>query len=416
MDIKKYKFNIRLYAKYKMFAYDWLFFYAINIMYYTITKGFSVSDVMYISGFYTLSMVFWQFFSSFIASKLGLKKTMLLGNIFVTINSIIYIFATDFKLFILANFIGALGFSLKSLSEGSLLYSSLKYLRKRKDFSKIEGNANSKYYYLDAITALISGFLFVINQYLPIILCTIFNIISLIISSRFYDIKNTDDENGISAFENINIIKNIFKSNRTKAMLSFAFVFYGLITIVDTLYKAIILDIGIKNEYTAIIVAIVTIFVGIGAKFLFKIESIAKNKTLTVFSVILVLSMFVIGYLGYINKLNLLTLALFLMALVIFAIVKGAYRVAMKKYVLSFTTHKMRNQITSIYYMLENLGTTIISFISGWVLEYTTNSISCIIFALFSFVLLIILLNYMKDKIGLKPEEYDKVDINNTKI
>ena len=60
--------------------------------------------------------------------------------------------------------------------------------------------------------------------------------------------------------------KNILNSNRLKALYLFAFVFTGIVSVSATLYKAIIIDVGIKDEYSTIIVCIVSIFIGIGAK------------------------------------------------------------------------------------------------------------------------------------------------------
>ncbi len=416
IDIKKVTANIRLYTKYKMFAYDMLAFYSINIMYFTLIKGFSLAQVMYINASYNLSMVIWQFFASYIVGKLGLKKSIVTGNIFVILNCLIFIFANSMSGFFLGNFAGALGYSLKSISESSLLYSTLKYVRKRNEFSKIEGTSNSKYFYLDAFTALFTGILFVVNGYIPIIICTIFTIISLYISCKFYDLENTHEQSNTSALSGIKLVKDLFKSNRTKAMILFAFIFYGVISIVDTFYKSIALDINMQEKYVTIIVSIITIFVGFGSKFLYGIEKVTRNKTLTVFSYFLVASMVIISLVGIFNVLNITSLVIFMLALVIFGIIKGAYRVAMKKYVLSFTTHNMRNEITSVYYMAENFGTTIISILSGFVLEFTTNSIACFIFAVISFVVFTIVLHYMDGKIGLRPEQYDKSEINNVEV
>ena len=67
--------NVKIYKKYKMFAYDFLFYYAIQVMFFTEVKGFSMSQVMYITAFYSLFTFFWQIPANFISEKLGLKKT-----------------------------------------------------------------------------------------------------------------------------------------------------------------------------------------------------------------------------------------------------------------------------------------------------------------------------------------------------
>lgn len=59
--VEKCEKNVKVYKKYKMFAYDFLFYYAISVMYYSITKGFSMSEIMYITGFYTFLCSFGNF-------------------------------------------------------------------------------------------------------------------------------------------------------------------------------------------------------------------------------------------------------------------------------------------------------------------------------------------------------------------
>lgn len=59
---RKARKNIALYKKYKTFSYDFLFYYAISVLYLTITKGFSMSQVMYISSFYSIFCIVFYFF------------------------------------------------------------------------------------------------------------------------------------------------------------------------------------------------------------------------------------------------------------------------------------------------------------------------------------------------------------------
>ena len=308
------------------------------------------------------------------------------------------------------------GFTLKNISESSILYSSLRKLNKAPDFSKIEGKANSKYYYYDAFASFISGFLFVFNNYLPMILCCINLLISLIISLYFSNVDKKEEQEKFTIKDMISETKNILQSNRLKALYLFSFIFTGIVSVSTTLYKAILIDIGIKDEYTTIIVCIVSIFIGVGAKSLFSIEKITRNKTLKFLSIGFILALFIVGILGVTSTLNLFNLSTLLVCLSLMGLVQGAYRVALKKYILSFTTHKIRNRITSAYYIFENIGSALLSFLLGILLNYTSNSIACIIFASVSFIAIILVLYYMRGRIGLRPEQYDPKDINNVKI
>ena len=344
---------------------------------------------------------------------------MIFGNFLVVIATFSYLIINSFWAFNVANFVIALGFSLKSLTESSLLYSSLKLLGKREKFSEIEGKSNSKFYYLDAIASIMSGFLFVINGYIPMILCFVGTLVSLVLSFKFRDLQKQEDfedEDKINIIETLKSLKDIISTRRTKAMLLFAFVFWGIISTINTLYKAIILDIGIGEQYSTIIVCIVTIFVGLGARWVYGIEKVTKKRTLTTFSISLIAASMIISIIGIYNNLTVVTLSIMLIALAIIGIIQGAYRIAIKKYILNFTTSKVRIKITSAYYIVENLGKCLIQFISGFILEFTTNSIACLIFSAISMLVLAVILEYIKDKFGLKPEEYSAKEINNVKL
>lgn len=413
---KKSRKNIALYRKYKTFSYDFLFYYAVSVLYLTITKGFSMSQVMFINSAYSVFCIIFYFFGNSIVNKLNLKYSTIIGNVFVLINGILFLIGNSYSTFLLANFFGAFGFTLKNISESSILYSSLRKLKKAPEFSKIEGKSNSKYYYYDAFASFVSGFLFVINNYIPIILCCINLIISLIISINFANVDKKDSNEKYTLKDMLRETKNILNSNRLKALYLFSFIFTGIVTVSTTLYKAILIDVGIKNEYTTVIVCIVSIFIGIGAKHLFNIEKITRNKTLKFLSLAFVIALLFVGIVGTSSSLNITNMSILLISLSLMGLVQGAYRVGLKKYILSFTTHKIRNRITSTYYIFENLGSALLSAALGLLLNYTTNSIACIIFATTSFVIIALVIYYMKGRIGLRPEQYAPKDINNIKI
>lgn len=408
--------NVKIYKKYKMFAYDFLFYYAIQVMFFTQIKGFSMSQVMYITAFYSLFTFFWQLPANFISEKLGLKNSTILGNILVAFYIFMHFFVTSYEQIIFYEFFGALGFTLKSLAEGTLLYSSLRKLDKRSEFSKIEGKANAKYYYYDAIASVLSGFLFIVNGYIPIILCFTNALVSLKMSFGFKNLVKDESKETIKMKDMISQFKLIFSSNRSKSIFLFAFVFMGIVTAFGTLYKAILIELNIQTQYITMIICIYTILVGLGAKSVYYIEKQTKNKTLTIFGILYVIGILIVALCGVINKLNITTLSIIIICLGFMGVIQGAYRIAIKKYVLSFTTTEVRTKITSAYYIFENIGAALTSFVTGAMLNYTTSSRVGITFACISFVIIIVVAFYMKGKLGLKPEQYEPKEIYNRKI
>lgn len=248
------------------------------------------------------------------------------------------------------------------------------------------------------------------------ILCVINTIIATIISFKFVEVENESEESKIK-FRDIKIqFIDILYSNRSKAIFIFSFLFAGIVASSQKLYNSILIDLKMPEEYITIILSIATIFTGVGAKYSYSIQNRAKNKTLTIFTVVYIISTLFIGLIGITNNLNLFTLSLYMMFLVIMCYIQGSYRVALKKYILNFTNHQVRTKVTSLYYLFEYSGKAVIVFACGIILKYVNNSITMILFSLISGVLCYMCLMFMKGRVGLKPEEYDSNEIYGYKV
>lgn len=415
-DFQLLEDNVKLYKVYKMFAYDWVFFYAISVLFFSITKGFSTSQIVYLSGFYTLAYCIFQIRANFLVKKIGLRKSMILGNILSAVTILVYIIAKDYTTFVIIQFVNGLSFALKGLSEGDLLCTTMKRLGKFEKFTKVEGSANSKYYFFDALASVIAGFSFIFHQYLPVILCLIVTIIALIQSFKFNDVELDIDKEKHSLFTSIRHFFDTLSSDRLKSIYMIAFVFTGIIQVNITLYKSILMDIGMQPHIIAILVGFYMLFAGFGSKYEFYFERITKNKTLTVITLTYVICIGIIGIVGLINVVNLFMLSVTMICLCIMGFVHGVYKVALKKYTVSFTTSKIRTRISSIGLMFEYAGTTIISFMVAYLLENIGNSLGSIIIGIVAFLIIFLILKYMDGRLGLKPEEYSSKERNNVDL
>lgn len=142
-----------------------------------------------------------------IVNKVGNRRGVILGNLFVCGSILAMILANGMPILILSQFLSSLGYALKGLTETNLLYDSIEKNDKRNDiFSKIDGKSSSFYYYIDAITSLTTGFLFVLNGYFPMLLCFGLCITSTLLSLKFKDVVTTKAEK-ISIKENLNDIR-----------------------------------------------------------------------------------------------------------------------------------------------------------------------------------------------------------------
>jgi len=420
MDITKQKYNMKLFSIYKMCAWDLLFFYAIQFLFFTQIKGISPAGVLFADSFYPIFKFVFQVPCLWIVNKLKIKDSLVLGNVLVALGILSYIIGSGISSIIISNFLQAIGYNLKGTCETDLLYSSIpKNDERGKNFSKIDGKSSSYYYYFDAITSIISGFLFIVNGYLPIVMCFIMSIISVIISLKFHppdkkinaptEPKKESSKNKLESF--INSVKFIFGSKRLKSLLIFSAIFHGLISVASTLRSSILVDLSIPEQYFGIIFAILQIISGIAAKNSNWFHKKFKNETLMDFSISFTITFMVIGVIALTIKNPIIEFTIISIMFIIQYVIKGPYYTLIKRYLSNFSTSYLRPKLYTANTFVESIGRTIVYLISSALLAKTSTSYVFVILGAISIIAFIFILSYMKPRVGLKPEEYDKKDI-----
>lgn len=411
---RKKKNNIKLYPIYRIFSWDLLFYYAIIYLFLTIEKGISAADVLKFDAFYILFKFLTQIPCTLLIQKIGKRKSLILANFVLAVHILIIMFATNFEMLLVSQLLCAFSFIIKSTCESDMLYDSLEHGEKRgTTFAKIDGKANSKYYYIDAISAILSGFLFVVNPYIPMILCFTILLITFFISTKFEELHGGKGKMKIrEEIENIKYgFRNIFKSRRLKSLLLFNAIFVGLIKILQNLRNTVLIEIGMPEQYFGVIFAVLGIISGIAARNQGRIHKKCRNKTLMFLSIPTAVSCLMIGMILWCNFEMSVTTILILVLFTIQYIMKGPYYVLIKQYFNNFTNSDKRIKISTANNLCENAIASCLIFGASYILdlihvEYTMVIVGCI--AIIGFVLL---LDYMRGTVGLRPEEYDKKEI-----
>lgn len=162
--IKNKKRNARLYPIYKMFSWDLLFYYAIAFVFLVEVKGFSAAQVMLTDALYPIFKIILNIPSLTIIDKIGKKKSLIMANVMLAIYLILLIFCNSILNLIFIYIIMAFAFTIKSIAESNILYDSVSQKKGKGMFAKIEEKGARNYYYLDGITSMATGFLFVVNR------------------------------------------------------------------------------------------------------------------------------------------------------------------------------------------------------------------------------------------------------------
>lgn len=423
----KSKVNMKLFPIYKMFSWDLLFYYAISFLFLTQVKSFSPAQVLSAESIYILFKLFVQFICIPFIDKLGKRNCLIFGNMLVALSVYIIVIANGFSHILISYFVMAIGYQFKELCESSLLYSSIPVCEKKRNiFAKIDAKGSSLYYLTDGITSIIASFSYVVNPYLPMYLCIGCLLFSAFISFGFEDehtnIKtvNEDDEEytvqGIKQYvQDIKYsFKFIFKSRRLRALLIFSVLFYSILTISTTLRNSLFVDLGIPAQYFGIIAAIYQTIASISSTKQQWFHNKFRNTVLAFFSISMCLLFISVGTISIIGGASCVFVVLILY--LIHYIVKGPYYTLMDKYLNSFSTKEISTKIYSAKSVVISIFSTIILQIASLVMDKFTSAQSFVIIGFSFFVVFILILQYMKTRVGLKPEEYKKSDIEYVKL
>lgn len=411
--------NAKLYPMYKMFSWDLLCFYSIQFLFYTITKHLDASEVLVSTAVYLISKILFEIPSVAIVDLYGHKKSLIIGNFLVFIGMLSLIFVPGFAGVLIVNILSGFGYDIKVISETNLLYDSVSTRGGEGLYTKLDEKGSSWYYWLDGILCLIAGYLFVIDNYIPIYICTFFTFISTIIAFQFEDIHKKDDLEKTNLaqilFEYASDLKIstkfILKSERMKAYLIFGSVFYGMIKLITT-YKAELLVVqGVSDQEFSTIMAVTTIISAICTSYSRKIHKKFKNKTLAFLSISFVGACVVSSLVARIFSPN-IAIPFIILTCTVFKIAEALWYVFEYKYLKNFTTEKIRNKITFTYETITCLGASIISLIGSGLLKIVNINDAFLLVSLIFVLAIVLILDYMRTRIGLRPGDYKKEDID----
>ena len=414
---KKRRRNAELYPVYKMFSWDLLFFYSIEFLFYTLTKKITASEVLIVHGLYLLSCILMQIPAVTITDLLGKRKSIILGNILLIFYMLILLLLPGATSIIVANLIFSLGYNMKTISESNLLYDSVSTRGGEGLFSKIDTKGGSWYYMLDGIASLTAGYLFVINNYIPMYICLGFIIISTILSFGFKDIYEVKKQTkGLSKTlkeygrDLKTCFKFIVKSKRMKAYILFGVVFYSLIQIIETYNRELLINIGIPEEQFSIIFASLTLIGGVALSLKKTIEKHFKNRTLAFISLMYIGASIIIGIVSCLFG-GKAIIPIILVMFAIHYITRSMWYILEPKYLKNFTKEEERNKITFTYEFVAGIAASILSILGGLLLDVVNVRHGFLIVGAISLIAMLVTLKYMKTRFGLKPEEYRKEDI-----
>jgi MFS family permease len=411
MEEKNRNKNIKLFPIYKMISWDLLFFYAIIFLYLVQVKQLLAPQVLLAEALYNVAIILFLIPSGKIVDKIGKKNSVIIANISMAVSIVIILLMSNFYHLLIAYFVMAFGYSIKTIAENIILYDSIPSGSKRgKIFSLIDGKASSYYYYIDAVTSIATGFLFVLNPNIPIVLCLVMCVISTILACGF---KHTATMNKVNNNEKITFkeaFKHVKNSKRLLYLILFYAIFSGLLYNLSSLRSSIFKDLNLNAQYFGIIYAVLQIISGTTARHQNKIHNKFKNETLAVLGIPLTISCILIGLLGNLKTDNFI-FSVIMILFIIQNVLKGPYRTLIVRYMNNFTNKSIRTKLATIESLAYYAITVVFSLTSSWLLQRTSTANTFVVIGIVATFALGLLLYFMKGRVGLKPEQYPDVDL-----
>lgn len=422
LSIKRRK-NMKLYSIHRMLTVDLLFYYAIKFMFLTQIKGISPSYIVLATAFFGVAKALFQIPTVILIDKLGNKKSLLLSDLVSALSIVFIILSPNALALILANSLSGCAFAVKDVAENGLLNSSIPNTEnKSKIFSKIDAKGLGKFYIIAAISALISGLLYEINGYIPMCICVSILLTAAVVASGFSEITTIENRKKTSkkSWKEVkdyckNLDKGfsfIFKSRRLKALMIFGGIMFGMISVMNIYEMGLLEEIKLSSAAVGIIYASMQLVAAISSKVQLFLHEKLKNKTLTFIGLTYSIACLVAGLICLVNINYGIMIGVVVFTYVIRYIDTGSFQILIKKYITNFTNEEVQSKVYSAYGIVSGLGSTLIGIIGSFIVAVFNLKMSLLIFGIIFTVVMFGVSRYMKTRVGLKPEEYRKKDID----
>lgn len=125
------------------FFKDFAFFSAVLVPFFTMWGGISLFQVQLLQSWFSLWVFILEVPTGAVADKIGRKHSIALGSLIVALAVLIYGSLPRFEIFLLSEFLFAIGYAFTSGADQALLYDTLKEEGRENESKKILGKAES---------------------------------------------------------------------------------------------------------------------------------------------------------------------------------------------------------------------------------------------------------------------------------
>ncbi len=348
-----------LYCYFAAFTSDLLFYIAIDTLFYTVVKGYDAQQIVLLTTITSVISLVLRLPIIKLINIIGNTISVRIGVLFLLIASILITFGSSYIVVLTGVLFYQLAFIFTSMLT-VILKNNLLVQNREDKFLKMKSKASTLYSVITALIAFVSGSLFNINYYLPMIFCIIICIINFCLSFYIKDISNNDI--------NINKESRRNKLNFSKLII-LVFLIYGIFFALVYLGQEEgklliqyelqdIYDISKTSMYLSIIICIsriVRIIGDITFPFLYKKLS---DKIALILAVLLLLSLIFLVFGSILNAIVVMAIGYF-----IILAIRDSFNIYSQDLVLKITNESEQKNAIAYLEFSKKVLTTIISLL-----------------------------------------------------
>lgn len=409
------KRNMKLFPTYKKIAGDYLFYYTIDFLFLTQVKHISPADVVLATSIKSLFGIFLQMPANIIVEFLGRKNSIILGNILNCIYMVMFMACNNLFDLTLAKFVSSLAKSIKDIAEPTLLNASIPHSKYKSNiFAKITAKGEMGYYITGALSRMVAGLLFGINGYLPII-CSLSVLVIVTIISTFYIEPIKNKKNKRCQFDIGKQIRDIgegFKfimtSERLKALILAAALIVSLLNILLDYQTSLWQEVGVPAYLIGFIAAVISLSSAYASKKQQAFHNKYRNRTIITIALMASITTIISGIAGLGAKQFPFLLAVIALSFIIARFAHGMYYTIINRYIRNFTNKDIDTKIFAVKNLSVDMMSAIAGIMASFLLNKTSTAYSMIIVGTVFTIIYMLMGKYMKERVGLKPEQYSK--------
>jgi len=366
------------------------------IIYYFQQKGFSLGQIAVLQSITAITVFIFEIPSGYIADRIGRKNSILISMAFQLAGVIILYSASSYPLLAVAYLLNGLSWAFVSGADSALLYDTLLFLRKEKEYKKIEGKA--KFFGEIAIVAsAVIGSLIVVFGIRQTILYTMIGYaLALFLAMSLKEPPR--EESGkrelqrLGAADLLSIIRKSLRNKKLLGLFSYSFIVLGVSSLIFITYQPYFKATGLPLRYYGYVFAAFSIMAAATSLKAHIIEErVGVRWSLVLMPLLLAASL--IG--GSIIFAQLGFMIFFLRELV-----RGYVFPVIGDYTNKLTSSRERATVLSIGSMFSRAGFVIISIIFGFLSDSQglRNTLLCSGFIMIFFTIIVLLLIRKNDR------------------